>query len=253
MTYGTGSTRNITLCSESGTQEKTVSAVFVDSYPLDTTFEQVPDWIFVMTVPVGRRVQFEEVEPLGGEVRKGMLFWTDTPSQTLAGLQDTVMEQGIMADYVFYNLASAFDLFRNTDFVINVFLFVFVFMISLIAVANVFNTISTNIRLRRRELAMLRSVGMTDCSFNRMMRFECMFYGMRTLLYGVPLSVLMSFLIYQALVSVERMEGMRFSLPWGALAVSVMEVFGIVFLTMVYATGRIRKENIIDALRDEMA
>ena len=85
------------------------------------------------------------------------------------------------------------------------------------------------------------------------MRFECMFYGMRTLLYGVPLSVLMSFLIYQALVSVERMEGMRFSLPWGALAVSVMEVFGIVFLTMVYATGRIRKENIIDALRDEMA
>ncbi len=253
VTYGTGSTRNITLCSESGTQEKTVSAVFVDSYPLDTTFEQVPDWIFVMTVPVGRRVQFEEVEPLGGEVRKGMLFWTDTPSQTLAGLQDTVMEQGIMADYVFYNLASAFDLFRNTDFVINVFLFVFVFMISLIAVANVFNTISTNIRLRRRELAMLRSVGMSDCSFNRMMRFECMFYGMRTLLYGVPLSVLMSFLIYQALVSVERMEGMRFSLPWGALAVSVMEVFGIVFLTMVYATGRIRKENIIDALRDEMA
>lgn len=100
---------------------------------------------------------------------------------------------------------------------------------------------------------MLRSVGMSDGSFNRMMRFECMFYGMRTLLYGVPLSVLLSFLIYQALVSVERMEGMRFSLPWGALAVSVMEVFGIVFLTMVYATGRIRKENIIDALRDEMA
>ena len=142
---------------------------------------------------------------------------------------------------------------RGMITVIRVFAYGFVVLISLIAVANVFNTISTNIRLRRRELAMLRSVGMSDCSFNRMMRFECMFYGMRTLLYGVPLSVLMSFLIYQALVSVERMEGMRFSLPWGALAVSVMEVFGIVFLTMVYATGRIRKENIIDALRDEMA
>ena len=162
------------------------------------------------------------------------------------------MEQGIMADYFFYNLASAFDLFRNAGFVINVFMYVFVFMISLIAVANVFNTISTNIRLRRRELAMLRSVGMSDLSFNRMMRFECIFYGMRTLMYGVPLSGILSFLIYRVLMSVERMEGMYFKFPWGALAVSVLGVFGIVFVTMVYATNRIRRENIIDALRDDM-
>ena len=253
VTYCTGSTMDVTLRSDGGGQEKTVSATFVDSYPLDTTFEGVPDWVFVMTAPLGMRAQFEEVEPLGGEVRKGMLFWTDTPSQTLARLQDAVMEEGILADYYFYNLAFAFDLFRNADFVINVFLYVFVFMISLIAVANVFNTISTNIRLRRRELAMLRSVGMSDGSFNRMMRFECMFYGARTLLYGAPLSVILSFLIYRVLVSVEKMEGMSFTFPWGAFALSVLEVFGIVFLTMVYATGRIRKENIIDALRDEMA
>ena len=253
VTYCTGSTMNITLRSDGGGQEKTVRGTFVDSYPLDTTFEGLPDWIFVMTAPMGMRAQFAEVEPVGGEVRKGMLFWTDTPSQTLAGLQDSVMEQGILADYMFYNLASAFDLFRNANFVISVFMYVFVFMISLIAVANVFNTISTNIRLRRRELAMLRSVGMSDRSFNRMMRFECIFYGLRTLMYGVPLSVILSFLIYRVLVSVEEMEGMHFQFPWGALAFSVLGVFGIVFITMVYATGRIRKENIIDALRDEMA
>lgn len=100
---------------------------------------------------------------------------------------------------------------------------------------------------------MLRSVGMSDGSFNRMMRFECMFYGLRTLLYGVPLSGVLSFLVYRVMMSVERVEGMSFVFPWGALAVSVLEVFGIVFLTMVYAAGRIRKENIIDALRDEMA
>ena len=253
VTWCTGSTMTFTLRSTSGAQDKTVRASFVDNYPLDTTFENVPDWFFVMTVPMEMRDRFTEVEPLGGDVQKGMLFWTDTPSQTLARLQDTVMEQGIMADYFFYNLASAFDLFRNAGFVINVFMYVFVLMISLIAVANVFNTISTNIRLRRRELAMLRSVGMSDLSFNRMMRFECIFYGMRTLMYGVPLSGILSFLIYRALMSVERMEGMYFKFPWGALAVSVLGVFGIVFVTMIYATGRIRRENIIDALQDEMA
>ena len=45
---------------------------------------------------------------------------------------------------------------------------------------------------------------------------------------------------------------MAFTLPWGALGFSIFEVFGIVFITMAYATGKIRKENIIDALRDEM-
>lgn len=85
-------------------------------------------------------------------------------------------------------------------------MYVFVFMISLIAVVNVFNILSANVRLQRRELNMLRPVGMSDGSFNRMMRFECLFYGIRTLLYRVPLSVLLSFLIYQALVSVERMS-----------------------------------------------
>lgn len=253
VSWCAGDTAHITLRSAWGGQDKTVSAVFVDSYPLDMTFEEVPDWAFFLTAPLGMRAQFEGVKPLGEEARKGMLFWTDTPFQTLAGLQDAVMEEGIVADYSFYNLAFAFDLFRNTGFVIHVFMYVFVFMISLIAVANVFNTISTNIRLRRRELAMLRSVGMSDGSFNRMMRFECMFYGLRTLLYGVPLSGVLSFLVYRVMMSVERVEGMSFVFPWGALAVSVLEVFGIVFLTMVYAAGRIRKENIIDALRDEMA
>lgn len=252
-TYCTGSTLHVTIRSDSGEQEKTVRADFVDSYPLDPTFEDIPDWIFVMTVPIQRRSGFEGLTPLGGDTRKGMLFWSDTPSQTLARLQDIVTEEGIMADYLFYNLANAFDLFRNANFVVSVFMYVFVFMISLIAVANVFNTISTNIRLRRRELAMLRSVGMSDRSFNRMMRFECIFYGMRTLMYGVPMSGILSFLIYWVLMSVEEMEGMKFLFPWGALAFSVLEVFGIVFITMVYATGRIRKENIIEALRDDMA
>lgn len=252
VTYCSGNMVHVTVRSASGGQETVVRAAFVDSYPLDTTFEDVPDWTFIMTAPMEMRPRFEGLEPLGGNVQKGMLFWTDTPSQTLAGLQDTVMKQGIMTDGLFYNLAAAFDLFRNADFVIRVFLYVFVFMIFLIAVANVFNTISTNIRLRRRELAMLRSVGMTDRCFNRMMRFECIFYGIRTLMYGVPLSGILSFLIYQALVSVERMDDMSFVFPWKSLAVSVLGVFGIVFFTMVYATDRIRKENIIDALRDEM-
>ena len=125
-------------------------------------------------------------------------------------------------------------------------------MLTLIAAANVFNTISTNIRLRRRELAMLFSVGMSDRDFRKMMHFECLFYGMRTLLYGIPISTALSWGIHKTVTSIEEVQ-MPFVFPWGAMLLSILGVFAIVFLTMLYATGKIRKANIIDALRDEMA
>ena len=125
-------------------------------------------------------------------------------------------------------------------------------VISLIAVANVFNTISTNIQIRRRELAMLRSVGMSEQGFDRMMNFECFFYGTRTLLFGVPIAGLLSWLIYKAMAASERMEEFSWQFPWKSITISILGVFCIVFLTMLYATSKIRKENIIDALRDDM-
>ena len=157
-----------------------------------------------------------------------------------------------MANYSLINLSQAFELFRSAEFIIEIFTGVFVFMLSLIAAANVFNTISTNIRLRRRELAMLRSVGMSDKALHRMMGFECVVYGIRTLAVGVPTALLLSFLIHKVFVTMEEMDRVAFGIPWGALGLSVLEVFGIVFLTTAYAVGKIRRENIMDALRDEM-
>lgn len=251
-TYDMGNSVDFTLISGNGEQEKTVCAAFVDRYPLDTTFEDVPDRMLVMTVPMERKTQFAEVEPpLEERIQRGILFWTDMPSKTLGEIQNTLLEEGSALEYRIYNLSAAFYLFRNMSFVLHVFTCLFVFMISLIAVANVFNTISTNIRLRRRELAMLRSVGMSDQSFNRMMRFECVCYGTRTLLYGVPLSGLLAWMIHKALISAEEVD-IAFSFPWRALGFSVLGVFSVVFITMVYASRRIRREHIIDGLRDEM-
>ncbi|MBU3171846.1 ABC transporter permease [Clostridium estertheticum] len=110
-----------------------------------------------------------------------------------------------------------------------------------------FNTISTNIKLRRRELAMLRSVGMSDRDFQKMMNFECVFYGVKALLFGLPISVISSWLIYKGMV--DGADNIDFVFPWGSMAISV---FFVVFITMLYSISKIKKENIIDALRDDM-
>ncbi len=185
------------------------------------------------------------------EVRvKGMTFSSETPSRSEAAMKTIIQNAGIESSYILLNSSRVFEENRNWIFIANVFAYTFIVMISLVAVANVFNTISTNIRLRRRELAMLRSVGMSDRDFNKMMRFECALYGLRALLFGLPMAVLFSWLIYKGLDA--GGGDIVFVMPWASIGISVFSVLFVIFVTMIYAVSKIKKENIIDALRDDM-
>ena len=103
---------------------------------------------------------------------------------------------------------------HNTILVINVLSYGFVILIALIAVANVFNTISTNVALRRKDFAMLRSVGMTQKGFHRMMCYECLMYGTKALGWGLPASILISLWLY-LIVNSGWETGFLF--PWHAV------------------------------------
>ena len=105
-----------------------------------------------------------------------------------------------------------------------------------------------SIALRRREFAMLRSVGLTQRGFARMMDYECIIYGARALLWGLPASVLVTYGIYR---SVAQSIAARFYIPWYSVAIAVGSVFVVVFATMLYATRKIRSENPIEALKQE--
>lgn len=246
-----GQEMEFAIYTPTGEQTKTVCTTVVDNYPLDMLpFDSTPQYLFMMVIPWSMNAGFDG---LGETSKSGLTFWSDTPAQTMTRIQSEITDSGITCDYTLINLSSAVDLFRSMTFVVDVFTYAFVGMISLIAVANVFNTISTNIRIRRQELAMLRSIGMSERGFNRMMNFECFFYGLRTLLFGVPVAGILSWLIYKGMVASEQLEGFAYHFPWKSMTVSILGVFCIVFITMLYATSKVRKENIIDALRDDMA
>ncbi|MBR0081669.1 MAG: ABC transporter permease [Clostridia bacterium] len=132
--------------------------------------------------------------------------------------------------------------------VVNVFAYGFIILISLIAVANVFNTISTNVLLRRREFAMLKSIGLSERGMSRMLRFECIIYGVKGLVWGLPASILVTFLIWN--IMSEAVE-QGFYVPWHSVLIAVGSVFAVVFATMLYAKQRIRRDNPIDALKNE--
>ena len=183
---------------------------------------------------------------------KGLTFQSKNPTRSAEEMEAMILSEGITADYTLYNTREMLEENSNMIFIANVFSYTFIVMISLIAVANVFNTISTNIKLRKRELAMLRSVGMSERDFQKMMNFECIFYGMRALFVGLPIGILSSWLIYKGMYS-GGADAIDFVMPWVSIGISIVGVLFIVFITMLYSTNKIKKENIIDALRDDMA
>ena len=185
---------------------------------------------------------------------EGMLvFWSESPARSTEEMAAMLEVTGIGGShaYTLKNIHETLEGNRNLLFVVKLFSTVFTAMISLIAVANVFNTISTNVRLRRRELAMLRSVGLSDREFGQMMRFECLIYGWRTLCFGLPAALLVSWLIHWWLTGREEIR-IPFPIPWKGLGISVLGVFIVIFVTQLYAAGRIKRENIIEALRDDL-
>ena len=125
---------------------------------------------------------------------------------------------------------------------------VFIGIIALISVANVFNTISTNIGLRRREFAMLKSMGMDNDGFNRMMIYESVLYGVKSLLYGLPAALVITLVIHFVVGSEFEMS---LRLPWTAIGVTMLSVFGAIMLTMMYALRKVKKANPIDELKNE--
>ena len=175
------------------------------------------------------------------------MLTSDNHSESYTAVQSVMSDNGFNIKNL-QNIAEMEESERNIVTIIRVFSYGFIVLISLIAAANVFNTISTNISLRRREFAMLKSVGMAQKDFNKMMNFECLLYGSRALLYGLPVSCGITYLIYLAI-----MEGYEttFHLPWTAIGIAVLSVFLVVFVTMMYSMSKIKKDNPIDALKNE--
>lgn len=182
-------------------------------------------------------------------IDKSMYFTTSDSRKTSENIYKVARSIDLSQNYFhIYDLATAVEEERNLIIVINVFAYGFIILISLIAIANVFNTISTNINLRRREFAMLKTVGMTEKGFNKMMNLECIMYGTRSLLFGLPVSFLMTYFIYKITISSIDME---FVIPWKSVVIAIFSVFSVVFATMMYAMRKIKKDNPIDALKNE--
>lgn len=168
---------------------------------------------------------------------------TTDPMKTQQQIED-LKESGL---YI-YNVYQRRQQQEQMIMLMSVFTYGFILLITAISIANIFNTISTSISLRKREFAMLKSVGMTPKGFNKMINYESVFYGMKSLLYGLPISILVMYLIHRSMMNTFSYQ---FELPWLSILYVIVAVFFIVGSAMLYSSTKVKKENIIDALKQE--
>ncbi len=141
-------------------------------------------------------------------------------------------------------------LIRNVLTLARIIVYLFIAVTTLIGVTSVFNTVFTSIVLRRREFAMLRSVGMDTSGFNRILVYESILFSLKTIITGLPISFILIFTLNSIIR--EAYTSQEMIVPYFAILVSIFAVFIIMLSVSLYSSKNIKKENILEALRKEL-
>lgn len=144
---------------------------------------------------------------------------------------------------------AGYDQMNNLFTIAKVFIYGFITLISIISVLNIINTISNSMNERRREFAMLRSVGMTPKSFKRMIYLEAGRYGAKALLFSIPVGILIHFAMYKALSGTMDFGFIIHPLSY---VLAVIAVFVIIGTALLYSIDKIRDDNIIETLKTDI-
>lgn len=132
---------------------------------------------------------------------------------------------------------------------LGVFAYGLIVVIALIGITNIINTLSTGMELRSREFATLRSIGMTDKQFVGMVRLESVFISVKALVIGVPLGILISYLLC---VMMNRMDdAIIYEPPYKAIILCILVVIMLIYAIMKLSMTKLRHNNIIETIKNE--
>ena len=148
----------------------------------------------------------------------------------------------------YYNIASDMQTEKNILLAISILLYGFITLVTLIGVTSVFNTISTSIMLRKKEFSVLRSIGLTPRGFNKIIFLESLLFSLKALIFGIPTGLILSIIISN---NMNMLVDNSYIFPLKAIIISIIGSLIITLITMFYTSNKIKKENILDSIREE--
>ena len=218
-----------------------------DSKPMGQEVTYYHDGVIIVSEDFVKEVFGEDVEN-SSYMLSNLLINSKHPQELENTLNDLIKVNTKYTGLEVTNYDTYIDQQRRMVLVVKIFLYGFISVITLIGVTNIFNTISTNMILRSKEFAMLKSIGMSKKEFNKMIRLESIMYGAKSLLIGIPLGILGSYGVYKAFA---QGVDVGYMIPYPAIIISIVFVFIIVGITMKYSLDKINKQNIIETIRKD--
>ncbi len=174
------------------------------------------------------------------------IYFDSSDPDNFASEIDTVLDK---YDYNINNINERVKTMNSFYLLVAIFLYGFIIVIALIGITNIFNTITTNMELRKPEFAMLKSIGMTNKEFNHMIRLESLLYGIKSLIIGIPIGLLLSYILYKVLA--QDNLSIAFEPPIKAIIITIVVVFLLLISIMKYSLIKINKQNTIETIRNE--
>ena len=178
----------------------------------------------------------------------GEMFIDSTDS---VKLETEIGDMGFEEFFYVENIDSYVKNMKAIMLVVRIFVYGFIFIITLIGITNIFNTVASNMRFRQKELAMLRSVGMTNREFNGMIILESLFCSAKALLIGLPLGLALGGTMCFLVSKMSGAQGFIYYFPLVETILSIIVVMLIIGSIMLYSVSKIRKQNIIETIRNE--
>ncbi len=176
-------------------------------------------------------------------------LYCQDPYATEYSILDFMSEEGYTGSVT--NAQSLEDITETSLMLVSIFAFGFIAVIILVGLTNIFNSLSANMKLRKKEFAMLQSIGMTKNEFNKMIRFESICYVAKSLLIGVPLGSIISYIIYYFATNSTTYYTYTYNFPIIQVIACSVVVFFIVYAIMKTSLNKISKQNVIETIRQE--
>ena len=171
-------------------------------------------------------------------------------SDNTTKLQDDI-EQIVKDNNLITNFEEERQQRLNFVILVDIFLYGFIIVIALIGITNMFNTITTNMQLRKPEFAMLKSIGMTNKEFNKMIRLETLFMGIKSLIWGLIIGTIISIMMFMEFKGISASEALVQLKIWKPILVSTIAVFLLLTWIMNYSMKKTKTQNIIETIRNE--
>lgn len=241
----TGDLRPYSIKGYVGSKEKTLAiGAYVDSIPYDMK-ASVNTPVVIMSESASKSWK----EDLAEKAFTGKaLFKSDNAERSYTVMSDLCKKNGLPNDNL-ENVQKQRDEAESLLTIVRVFSYGFILLLSLIAVTNVFNTVSSNLESRKSEFATLIALGMSPKAFIRMIYYECLLLGVRTLMYGIPMAIIGLFIMFKSM-PISIITG--YIMPVKSIVLSIVSVFAIVIVVMIYATGKLRDSNVANALKNNL-